>query len=490
MNVFLNVNDENTNGGKMSEDYIKFHLTDLPSDEFSVLLKGNLQKELIEKAAKEIAKTSKRDYGKYKDLAIHLQKNCNGFSKISAESLWDRYISRWKSGKMFIPIDCIIELCKLTNESLDKIEKNIEKIKYKLSPNKSAVGFNFVYDESLAAIGEAVKTEGNIKRGFNQCKISSESIDFINHIKKLLKDVCVPDCSLYENLAIEAEIPNRNVLKIIDDKQKEFRFCIRQNKKKLKVIFHDNFRYEENKEYMIIMKDNKIIYITIHIPLYSIIKRKSSFGICSTTINLDITNKTFCRLINIFCKVPAGKKSNIIEIASILFNSPESVKKAAINVIMASEGWVEPNGKRIRIFVNSKEYIKSLKMLFEHFNIIPTINSRNYLSITSRKDLLLFSHNFDFIINEKNEKLKHILESYKRNPFRHKEGLIRTLKFLKEKNESTAYELSKFINKHKDTAFSHLNNGIRRGLINKNTSFWPYRYSLTSEGDKFLGEKL
>jgi len=146
-----------------STNYVKFHLDDLIND-FCILLDEGLQKELIESAAKNISAKTKRSYGKYSDLSKHLKGTCKSFCNIKYESIQDRYISQWKRQKMFIPVDCAIELCKLTNISTIKLENHIKKIKHKNCPNKTAVKFPLIYNEDLAFLGETIRVEGNIKK--------------------------------------------------------------------------------------------------------------------------------------------------------------------------------------------------------------------------------------------------------------------------------------------------------------------------------------
>lgn len=462
-----------------------FCLTDLPTNEFCVLLKNNMQKELIETAAETV---SKRNYGKYKDLAIYLQKNCEGFSKVRADSIYDRYIPMWKSNKMFIPIDCLLELHRIVDGKDNRIENSIEKIKYKDTPNRTAITFPFIYDENIATISELIKTEGHLKRNLRHCALTNKNTEFINHAKVILKGFGIH--KPYENLIIEADIPNKTVMRVMR-KDMEFKFHLRKIKNKMKIRFVDKFEYGETKEYEIIFNDNSIINLKIKIPYDSNIIAESSFAICGATICLHITNKTLCKLMNILCEVPSGKKSELIRFSELIFDSPKDVRKAVISAVMSAEGSVEIKERRIRFFVQSKIYTLQLKRLFENFGIKPSISKKGsfiILGITSRNDLIRFSENFNFITAEKNEKLNRILSTYERFIFRHQEGLMETLELLHNHNSLNAYQIANKLNKHKDTAFLHLNKGIEDGLINKNVSTRPYNYFITNKGIEFLGE--
>jgi len=466
---------------------IKFHLKDLPADEFCILLEPEIQKVLVEGAAKAISLKTKRNYGKFKDLGNHLKNTCKSFFQVKSESISDVYIPNWKVGKKFIPIDCAIELCRLNCISTEGIEEKIIKIKYKLSANKNAISFNFLYDISFATIAEIIKADGHMKKNLTQCTIMNQNMEFIHHIKYLIRKTGVQSHNLYEYVRIEASVPHTKIQRIIDTNSKAYSFSIRHEKKK--ISFCDTtLKTGDKKTYKIILKDGKIIKLFVEIPLNSKIIRNSSYKTSSVGSCLSVTNITFVKILSLLFDVPAGKKSKIIRICPKIYDSPIGVKKSVIGAIFACEGWVEPRERRIRIYVDSKEYIKDLKKLLRYFGIIPTINRRGYLSISSRKDLVSFYKNFDLIIKEKNQKLFTILDTYEREILRRNEGLFRILQTLNKNNTLTAYQLADALKKHKDTIFFHLKNGIDKRLIYKNESQWPYHYSITPTGIIYMGD--
>lgn len=105
------------------------------------------------------------------------------------------------------------------------------------------------------------------------------------------------------------------------------------------------------------------------------------------------------------------------------------MKKEVIDVIFASEGWLE--GNRVRIYLNSSDYVKDIYSLLKEFGMNPTLSDYNYLSINTWRDLEIFDKNFNLIVSDKELKLKEMI-SNKKN-FKHGEGLSEILSFIKEK---------------------------------------------------------
>ncbi|MDI6825917.1 MAG: hypothetical protein QMD36_01835 [Candidatus Aenigmarchaeota archaeon] len=89
---------------------------------------------------------------------------------------------------------------------------------------------------------------------------------------------------------------------------------------------------------------------------------------------------------------------------------------------------------------------------------------------------------------DKNHRVNQILKTYERTTFRRGEGLVKTIKLLKENKTLTAREVAQKLNKHKDTAFSRFNRGVRRGLIFREIKGMSYKY-LTHGGEVFLENK-
>ncbi|MBU0962483.1 MAG: hypothetical protein KKD48_01110 [Nanoarchaeota archaeon] len=129
------------------EAYLKFKLTDLPPNEFVVLLKPEIQKRLINNAVIKFAKQT-GNWGKYKQLAIYLYKKCKSFKSIKPDSLWDSYLFNWQKSKIYIPLDCVLELYKLTNQELKK--GDAVKILLNLLKNRELTNpqiFNFLHKD-------------------------------------------------------------------------------------------------------------------------------------------------------------------------------------------------------------------------------------------------------------------------------------------------------------------------------------------------------
>lgn len=461
---------------KLVKDYVKFKLPDIPINEFSVLLHSDKQRELIEGV-----RTTFGGWGSYVKLSKYLITTCKSLRHVSWESINDRYIPLWKSGKRFIPIDVLLEICKLQNIDFNTIKDTILKIKDNTGRDKNAVKFNFTYDKALAGLGELIKCEGHIKKNLTQLSFSNESVDLLSHFKELLNNFGVIK-NIDEDLAIEVSIPENEKVIEVDDGTRRLKFWVRINKSnKPKLCFVDNFSYGTKKSYRIVT-GNRTIEVTVDIPFESKIITKSNYSTAGATIQVTVTNITICKILHILTGVPTGKKSKIIRICHLNKISPEDVRKEIVNVIMASESWLEPN--RIRIYSDSSGYINDLYMLFKSFGIKPNITrDSNSLSINKWSDLEKFSKTFDFIIKAKNEKLETFLSN--RKTFKHGEGLLETIQFIKMNKLVTVKDVSKHLNKHIDTAWSHLNKGVENGLIEKHDEYWPYRFSLLEEGEVY-----
>lgn len=431
-----------------------------------------------------------RNYGKYKDLSEYLKLKCKSFSKIKSDSINDRYISRWKYHNMFIPVDCLIELCKLSDIPLETIENEIKKIKYRLSPDKTSIAFPSSYNEDLAFLGEAIRVEGNIKKNLFHCSIANLDVDFVKKTLNCIEKCGIPKRSLYLYLKIEAEIPEESPTQVVSG-GKTFKFNIRHPSKssgfKRKINFIDKFDFGVTKTYEIEFNDRKIC-LDINVPQNGKIASKSNYKNSSAVCSITIANMTFCKLMNSLLEIPTGKKSEIIHIPKILDLSPLTVKNSAINSVLGAESTVEVTGKRIRIGMNSEIYLKGLKKILKDFEIDANLEKSTSLSITGNENLNKILSNFDFISIDKNMKLKSILQSYKIKTFRKNEGLRKILLILHKNGPKTAYEMSYSIGKHKDTVFLHLNKGTKTGLILKNTNEMPYKYSISDKGLEILGE--
>ncbi len=467
-----------------NKNYIKFNLTDLPSNEFTVLLKPKIQKKLVYNAVSKIAKQN-GNWGKYKQLAIYLHKRCKSFKNIKLSSLGDNYLFNWQNSKMYIPIDCILELYGLINKKLK--EKDILFVKYKICHNKYGIKFPFIYDENLAFLGEAIRVEGHIRKNFNQINISNKNLIFLRKIKNIVKKY-VNENFIYENLSIELDIPKGKFAIKVSENNKSLNFRIYKAARsdKIKLGFYDKSD-NLNKEYTITFLDNSKIYVKIKEENGKLIS-KSTYKVVSSILNLSICSITFTKLLNLLLKIPAGKKSNTIFIPDILKNSPQNVKIEAINAVLDSESWVSKIiEKRVGIGLNSRKYLIELKNIFNEVGINAYIRKKDgYLYITGVKDLENLYKLFKFTSKTKTQRLIQILDSYKRRILRWNEGLYEVLSYLRLHDKSDAYNIATIYNKYHDTIRGHLNKGVRRELIEKDINCWPYKYSLTQKGLNFL----
>jgi hypothetical protein len=148
-----------TDGGKMA-------LKGFQGDRFSVLLDNKTQRQIIELAAKNVCRN---ENGKYKTIAKKLQARCSSLANLKLTSIQCNYFTDWKLGKKFIPIDCLIEFCNLSNYSLNRVENKIEKIKYKHSLNRNAIK----YDKREELF--------NFERELDYLEKNKGSLDFIEY---------------------------------------------------------------------------------------------------------------------------------------------------------------------------------------------------------------------------------------------------------------------------------------------------------------------
>jgi hypothetical protein len=463
----------------LDEKYFEFKLTDLPINEFCVLLKPKIQKELVQAAINKFG-----SWGAGNRLLLHLHKICKSLSKVNFKSLQKGYLSCWKKSKMFIPLDVVIEISRLIGKNPEEIKSHIIKLKHITGKNSNSISFKFVYDKALAALSEIIKVEGHLKKNLRQFHIGNESVDLLNYVKMLLRKIDIKKCDIYEYLKIEADIPNEVEIKevINTENNKALKFSSKINKgKKRKIMFGDRVKYGTEKRYKI-LTDKMTINIDVKIPFESKIVGKSNYGIVSPSINLYITNITLCKILHILCGVPTGKKSRKITMCPLIKFSPISVKRMVVSGVMACESWLE--NSRIRIYLDSLKYLESLNRLLKEFGIQPILRKKyNYISINLRKDLKIFANNFDFIVKEKKIKLGEILS--RRKVFKHGEVLLEIIRLIKKNGSITVKDAKKYLNRHKDTAWVHLKKGVKCGLIKELSNFWPYRYSLTKKGEVF-----
>ncbi|MFQ6055324.1 MAG: LAGLIDADG family homing endonuclease [Methanosarcinales archaeon] len=114
--------------------FLKSKGTFLPSPEISILLKKDVQRKLVDKAAFKVSQTN---WGKYKKLAQTLYKTTR--FKMAFSSLQDKYLPDWKNGKKFISLSYLKELVELTEWKIEYISKSIVKVKLCKNHNKFAV---------------------------------------------------------------------------------------------------------------------------------------------------------------------------------------------------------------------------------------------------------------------------------------------------------------------------------------------------------------
>jgi hypothetical protein len=105
----------------LSEKYFEFKLTDLPTNEFCVLLEPEVQKNLIE--------TAKKRLDSYTKLAEHLKEICISLHDAKVKDSIRDYVRLWRENKKLMPLDCLWVLCHLANKDPNNIAKQTTKLK-------------------------------------------------------------------------------------------------------------------------------------------------------------------------------------------------------------------------------------------------------------------------------------------------------------------------------------------------------------------------
>lgn len=124
---------------KMLHEYFSHPQTSSPAQSIlSVMLDEATQKTLIENAAENIAKPLKAS-NKYALLSRKLIENCESLKLVKLKSVRDRYLPRWKSHKMFIPLDCLVFLSTACGKNLDDVFPAIDMVKQFRAHNNFAV---------------------------------------------------------------------------------------------------------------------------------------------------------------------------------------------------------------------------------------------------------------------------------------------------------------------------------------------------------------
>ncbi len=115
--------------------------------------------------------------------------------------------------------------------------------------------------------------------------------------------------------------------------------------------------------------------------------------------------------------VPLGKKSDIIHIPKIVWESSNAFKMNFLKAIFSCDGYVEKNGSRIEYYTNSKKFIKELQILLAHFNIESNVNAKKAkikngikisyrLGITDFNSMMNYKEKIGFFSEDKRNRLE------------------------------------------------------------------------------------
>jgi len=135
--------------------------------------------------------------------------------------------------------------------------------------------------------------------------------------------------------------------------------------------------------------------------------------------NCEVIESEQQKVVNKFIQwgVPSGKKSNIIRIPSVIFQSTNNIKAEFLKALFSCDGFICKKGENIEYYSNSKNFQKDLQLLLQHFGIHGkirdkkvTCNGKKFLSyalsIWDYKSIKIFEKKIGFFSEEKRKRLK------------------------------------------------------------------------------------
>lgn len=114
--------------------------------------------------------------------------------------------------------------------------------------------------------------------------------------------------------------------------------------------------------------------------------------------------------------VPTGKKSDIIRVPQIVWESSNKFKANFINALFSCDGFIQKNGMKIEYYTNSKELAHDLQLLLAHFSIESKVKRKrrsdqpNYISyrvaFSDYTSIINFRHKIGFLNKNKEKRLQ------------------------------------------------------------------------------------
>jgi len=360
--------------------------------------------------------------------------------------------------------------------------------------SKSKICFPMDYDQDLAFIGECIRVEGSLNRGTKNMSFGNSDVSLLKEVERILTKF---NCHIYRTLHISVNIPQdieKKYIRIVDLDSNvcKPKFGIRNSRRfgkdKCELIFIESkITYNSQKRYRIFLK-SEFADLTILIPESSRIVM--SLKGASAVIQFIFANYALREVFKSILEIPEGRKSKIIRIPEILFDSPNEIVSSAISAVIACEGFVvyqkPPRSNRsIGIEMTSKEYLAGLKKLLDQLEIISYTNERNNRKIYSlhlygKENLFRLKQLVNFIEPKKRNKFYYMLSTYR--DFNDKDksesltiGAIKSLY-----NKSSIKSIAKVIGRKERTTKTYLGRLIQEGkVISSKTR--PAVYSLPEE---------
>lgn len=166
----------------------KLNITDLEKENFSVKLRRGELKKLIKLAISALSEKNSRKPNN-KQLARFLKESCKSLRNPTEKSIGDSYIALWKYNDDFIPLDCLEELCKLTNKNFSELEGKIERIKLRILKNSIGIPIESLTKIEKEEREEMISLPGFFRAIVNTYRKLTHQFELVIYNSKFVKKV-------------------------------------------------------------------------------------------------------------------------------------------------------------------------------------------------------------------------------------------------------------------------------------------------------------
>lgn len=465
----------------------EIHITDIKIPNCTIDIKAKIAKNIFSKnklkfIIEYLRKFTSLKYLKYKSATKRLRK-C-------------------KTGKR-IPLDVLIEICKILKLNVYRIEKYITLLHAGHDKSGWKIKFPLEINEDLAYVSEAIRTEGNILYPFQGIAIPNTELTLLKRMETALKKLGIFKKSLYKLIHIRMKRPNSKIIRITKEDGSNLHFLVADDiTYKTKIIqFTDSIdSLNVNKIYRIKLEGNKEISLKISIKEGKIKIETKPETLCRGVLRLVAYNSVLAKFLHYNLLIQTDKKSHKIFLPDILKNASLNVLKEIIGVVVSCEGHVgfyEKNLDRfIRIKLQSKEYLENLRGILKKFNIESrigfTTDKMFRLTISRQYNLLKFFKLFPLYHINKRKIINKIVESYSETRLEYYKADLMYLSYVKRHQPVTPLKLSKLLNKDDDHTRARLNKLFRSGLLERKERIFngkgstPLLYSISKSGEEKL----